>query len=443
MKTRTITWQLSTVAPAAWALFASVAMAQSPQAGTVSQSLFTHEGEAIQVVNTAGFKTAADLPKGPTSEVRPVGFIGDAIHGNSQDNSCDAYSEGSFGNFGSSYAGSVGSCGSSSHACGSGSCGMSSCGTGSCGTGSCGTGTCGSSSCGSCANTQYTRLCNCPYGNYSGPLCDPCYNPCAIEYNPCGSSCKPYSYIAGDYLIMGRDSDGSVDFDWQSGLRATIGKLPDCAFTGLSQFEDFDRLQIRDTATFFDELEGIYDSEFYSVELNRTLVMSDIAKLVYGLRYIHLGESFSGRFTNRSAPVPPSLVPSTTVTNTTFDIDNNLIGAQIGGDFYYPLAKRLNAEFRGRAGAYVNAAELNGDGVSTLSDDEADLAGFFELGMGIRYSASERLTFRAGGELWYLGGVATGENEAFDVARQRLTNVLSLNEAVLFYGLSAGAELKF
>jgi hypothetical protein len=432
MKTRSINWRLATVAPAAWALFASIAMAQSTQTGPVKQGLFTHEGKAIQVVNTAGFKTAADLPGTSSGEVRPVGFIRDAIQGNS----CDGYNAGSMGNL-------VSRCGQPG--CGSGSCGCGhSSGMSSCGSGSCGTGTCGSSSCGSCANTQYTRFCGCPYGNYSGPFFDPCYNPCATEYNPCGSTCKPYSYVAGDYLIMGRDSEGSVDFDWQSGLRATIGKLPDCSkglevtFVGLSKFEETDRLQIRDTTTFFDELSGDYDSEFYSLELNRTLVLTDIAKLLYGLRYIHLGESFSGSFIDRSAAVPAG-----TTSRSTFDINNNLIGAQVGGDFYYPLSTRLNSEFRARAGGYVNAAELNGDDVSTLSDDEADIAGFFELGIGVRYSASERLTFRAGGELWYLGGVATGENEAFDVARQRLTNTLSLNEGVLFYGISAGAELKF
>lgn len=421
MKTRNILSRLATAAPAVWVVIASIATAQAPQTGPISQGVFTHDGEAFRVVNTAGFRTAADSTASQRGAIEQVGLLTGSLHRNS----CDTI------------MGSCDTCGTCTGCMTGGACMTGGCSTGSCGTGSCGSGSCGCNS-GAC-NTKYTQYGNFPYGYYDGPLFDRCYNPCNKEFNPCGTPCCPYSYASVDFLFMDRDGDGAADFDWEPGVRGTIGKMPDCGsgweFTavGLLEYDANDTTVIPTSPTTADVIVGEFDSLFYSFELNRTLVSQDVAKLYYGIRYIQFDEDVSA----------PALVPAGAETGMG-DVDNSLIGGQIGGDFYFPVSTRAFMEMRGRAGAYINIGEYDAQvDAFTLVDEEEDIAGFFEFGLGLRYMASERLTIRGAGEVWYLAGVATIQNELREGNTQVLLNQLDLDEGVVFYGLSVGAELKF
>ena len=86
---------------------------------------------------------------------------------------------------------------------------------------------------------------------------------------------------------------------------------------------------------------------------------------------------------------------------------------------------------------------LAGPEPSRFNDDDEDIAGVFEFGMGFNYRASERLSFRAGAEGWYLSGVTTIQNELRDTFDTGLANRVDIDQDVLFYGFTVGANLKF
>ena len=447
-------WQItrrgvSTAIAAAWIISViPMASAQSASAAAgVAQGVFNYEGKAFKVVDTAAFATAGTAAQ--TGTVRPVGLL-DALHGSDCDAACDVGGCDSPGLFGGGLLGGMRSkhcrCGGTGSC---GSCGVYNAGNCVCGGAelggvcTCGAatscGTCGGGCNGACGNYGPRRTCcGMEYGHYNGPLCDPCYDPCNTYRNPCGGTpCLPFCYLRAEGLFMDRGGDGDADYDFEPGLRVSIGKVPDCAkgceitYTGLATFDSNQVVVLPRTATTFEVLAGEFESEFHSLEINRTLVLQDIARLLYGIRYIQFDEEFDGTFTTL-AGIP-------TISNA--EVENSLIGGQIGGDFFYPLARRVYADIRGRAGAYVNFGEFNG--TAALEDEEEDLAGFFELGVGARYLASRRLSIFARGELWYLSGVATIESEALDVTRRGFLNEVDLDESIVFYGFSGGFELKF
>jgi hypothetical protein len=187
-----------------------------------------------------------------------------------------------------------------------------------------------------------------------------------------------------------------------------------------------------------------YDAEYASFEANRTLIGWEICKLLYGIRYIDYEENY--QFNSTSA-AGAGLLRSNT--------ENQMIGAQVGAEMTFPLSCKLWSDFRARAGAYGNFADSDiqlRNGVNLLNtngtlfrnfDDDIELAGVFEIGGGARYYVTDDFHVRAGGELWYLTGVAT----AIDQFSARLSpttgNRINIDDDVLMIGVSVGAELKF
>ena len=437
-----------------------------------------HNGQSFRVVRaggtsvaTAGGTTAATSG----SNIRQVGLIGDILHG--RKSSCDGLgcdgctSCATGGGYGQpdftvgTYCG--GGCGGS---CG-GTCGGSITCNGDCG------GTC--EQCGSYGVGK--QFCCFPYGHYNGPLCDPCYNPCNTFNNPCGGRlCMPYTYVGLEALLFGRGGDGDPDFDAAFGGRITIGRIPDCAEgcefvgTGLFGFDGDDPISTVRGFAEGNEIVGDYDGDFYSAEISKVRLVDDFARLRFGGRYIRYEESFdNGVGLNigppRLAPIGggPTLVEILSANN---DVSNNLIGAQIGADLFYPLAQRLYLDGRGRAGAYINFAEIDGQvtgvtqtrfnttdpdtntpAIGTINsvdsprfdDEDEELAGMFEAGLGIRYLASRRLTVFLRGEVWYLTGVATSRQTLRSSLDRGIGTTIDLDDDVVFYGGSGGFELKF
>ena len=394
-------------------------------------------------MSQTAYQTAA--AGGDADVIRRVGLTS-LLGGNKRSGACDGACDGtcgggcdggcSAGNFtGGSYFGdnALGACGTMG--C-TGQCGMPGCGDYAVGTyagGSCGCGQCGTAGYGT------PKTCCClTYGYYNGPLCDECYNPCNQFRNPCqGSVCRPYIYAGFEGLLMDREGDGSLDFDFEGGGRLTLGSIPDCAqgcevvLTGLGRWSATDSVIIPVTATATEQLTGLFTSEFYSAELNRVMLIDDAARLLVGARYIDFEETFSGAFLDATGTVTPRQT----------QVENQLLGLQIGTDIYYPLARRLTTDIRGRAGAYINFGELSG--TAALNQEEEDIAGFFEAGLGLRYLASRRMTMFARGEFWYLPGVATVEGEALETIRTGFLNDLDLDDDVIFYGVTGGVQIRF
>ena len=415
-------------------------------AGPIGQALFQHDGQDFRVVSAGGVPTAA------TGMINQTGLFGGCLTG-----SCGRPSVGCATD--PMYA--VGGCGSG--ACG-GSCGVADCG-GTCGDPMCG-GTCGNV----CGGAGYTRKswCGCEYGYYAGkPICDPCYDPCNVARGDActPTPCYPYIYTGAEFLAFGRGGDGDVDFDWAPGFRFTFGRLKDCArgcefvYTFLGDFQA-DEPQVVPVA-FANALifEGDYDATFNSIEINKVLVAQDILKIVVGGKYLNYNEDVSnGVFALENAPL--ATYRGLLGGDYELDVDNNLVGVHLGADVFYPLTTRLYTDLRGRAGGYVNFADVDGDasvarvvdisgtGVLDTGDlnigaSDEEIAGLFEVGLGVRYLASERLSLFTRFELGYLTGMATARNQVIEVTNSGNFANLEIDDDILLYGFTFGGELRF
>ena len=199
------------------------------------------------------------------------------------------------------------------------------------------------------------------------------------------------------------------------------------------------------------------NAEYWSVDLSRTLVGYEIVKLLYGGRFVNYSEDYRYSATQRTVetrdPSLPGLSNQTITTNTPFsmlsNVDNRLLGMQIGMDLLYPISRHAYSDMRLRAGAYANFAEQSfvQSGSPSLnvrsSDDDIELAGLFEFGSGVRYQLGELLSVRAGVEVWYLSGVATATNQAQGIRPSGSDPSIQMDDDIFFTGMSLGAELRW
>lgn len=286
--------------------------------------------------------------------------------------------------------------------------------------------------------------------------------------NACGPTCNPYLYAAVDALyVLNTNVDNYTrstafaleDFDYEFGVRGTLGMVPDCRNGMEVSFVTPIEWETERTATgagfnsLLRPIDGLpvlssfnnatfqrqrYESEYTSFEVNRTLIGWEICKLLYGIRYVDYEETY--RYDSVSAAGAGVLRSNT---------QNQLFGAQIGAEMTFPLSCKMWSDFRGRAGAYADFAEsdlLLGNANNVLFrtfDDDVELAGIFEIGGGVRYYFTDDFHIRGGGELWYMTGVAT----AIDQFNSRLSpnsgRRVNVDDDVLMVGISVGAELKF
>ncbi|MGB7347839.1 MAG: hypothetical protein WBD20_26680 [Pirellulaceae bacterium] len=288
----------------------------------------------------------------------------------------------------------------------------------------------------------------------------------------CGS-CDPYTFLRVEALYMERrgndnftlaDDFGMDGFDYEWGTRITAGSVPDCVhgceFTLVTPMQ-WDMtgsrvdpsagintllvtrppLAVNDLSSFYNATgqRQTYTADYWSLEANKTLVGWDVAKLLLGARYIDYDEDYG--YTTRNNVGQTGLMKSST--------DNQLFGAQIGMDLLYPVARFLYTDFRARAGAYLNFADSdmqiynNGSTIVNNRDDDAQLAGVFELGTGLRYNLGQSLSVHGGTEMWYLTGLATAPDQFQSVVRPSLGRNIEVDDDIFFYGLKFGVELRY
>jgi hypothetical protein len=341
--------------------------------------------------------------------------------------------------------------------------------------GSCPTGTCGSSTCrsGSCGSP------GCKNG-LSGPGIDLGGRPrLGAGGNACGPTCSPYQYGAIDALYMKHndlDSFGSPapfnlgDFDYELGIRVTLGTVPDChngyeiSFLGPFQWEsdsqrvsaanDIDAFLTPGAPFIVDNISTFLDADFadqrleaelMSFELNRTMIGWDVIKLLYGMRYIQYDEDFV--YTSRRSLVgPPGATGFGVLGSKT---ENRMIGGQLGIDMTYPITCRMWSDMRARAAAFANFAEnrfqLSNAGALQIFNeaDDVELAGMVEFSGGLRYYVTNNFHVRGGGEMMYVTEVATALDQFGSVMAPTTGRALDVGDSFFLFGFSVGAELKF
>ncbi|MEZ6135159.1 MAG: hypothetical protein R3C53_09640 [Pirellulaceae bacterium] len=131
------------------------------------------------------------------------------------------------------------------------------------------------------------------------------------------------------------------------------------------------------------------------------------------------------------------------------NVDNRLLGAQVGGDLIYPVSLRTNVGFRGKAGVYANFDERQtlvtngGTLLINAGDNDVDIAGVIEGGIFANYQIVPSIRLTAGYEFWYLPGIATiPEQQPGLISPSSGTDVRE--EADLFlHGGSVGVQVLF
>ncbi|WP_230254991.1 hypothetical protein [Rhodopirellula halodulae] len=314
-------------------------------------------------------------------------------------------------------------------------------------------GSCGTQCGGSCGSVGYGGVMACP-------------------------TCDPYRYATVEALYMRREGIDNFtlardfalddpDFEWAP--RITVGVVPDCVngfevgFTGVLNWES----DVSDTTgnlvtllqpgagvsldrfgAIGDEAESqrqIYDSRFWSVEMNRTMMAWDVAKLSIGGRYVDFVEELN--YTSYNGIAPFDETETGILRNSA---ENRLIGLQVGADIFNPIGRFSSSYVRARAGGYLNLAEsdifisdANTRQVSG-SNSSSEFSGLFEFGTGVRYQAGEIFAVRGGFEAWYLTGVATSEEQISSATvTPTFGRSLIADDDVFFIGLTFGAELKY
>lgn len=428
---RTSVGMAAGIATLAWSLNGSVADAQ--------QRTLQHDGRSIEVVPADQMESVFQT-SGNEIMVSEFDRNFPLVHGSQ-------FAAGTRGN---------GQCGGQ---CG-GNCGGATCGGGACGGGACGGGLLG--------------------GNRNG-----CNDGCA--------TCNPFCYGRVEAVYMRRgDLDNFTrsrtpglmldEPDFEAAPRITIGTSPDCvtgyeaSFVGPLNFDTSrsaigasGRTLIRDT----EQPDGIfrlyddatvpvptpdsvqfqrYQSDYWSVEASKTSMAWDIAKLLFGPRYIRFDEQYDYTGASNAATSLRSGSINTRARN-------NLIGLQVGADIFNPVCRSTSAYFRGRAGGFYNDAEsttyvnnsvypLGGPAVNAARyggrDSHGGFAAMFEIGGGLQYQISEMFSVQGGGELWYLTQVATAEDQIPTVvgvgAAYRGTKA---SDDVFFAGFNVGATMKY
>jgi hypothetical protein len=130
-------------------------------------------------------------------------------------------------------------------------------------------------------------------------------------------------------------------------------------------------------------------------------------------------------------------------------MDNQLVGFQLGGDWMYPLSQRLMIGQRGRLAGFGNfydgtALVTSGNSVVVSgSADDQRFAGMIEYGVRSSYRIYRNLYATAGYEFWYIYGVGLATDQPItNVSPQMGTNFYA-DDDLFLHGGSVGLELWF
>ena len=324
------------------------------------------------------------------------------------------------------------------------------------------------------ANASTTADCNaCEPGDSSSmqaQLSKAC-NSCGTPGGAYGClRCESYFYGVAEAIHVDRDNAdtdtissryGLSGFEMEMGTRITVGRVPNCfrgwegTFTGIvnwnssggleapifliqSNLEPIAPVSANDISAFNNATiqTANYDARYWSAELNRTYVGWEVAKMICGVRYIDFEEEYNVFSEN-----------DTESGSIYSDIDNKLLGLQVGVDLTYPVLRKAYIDFRGRAGVYANFLDLDlavindNEWAAGINDKTVEAAGQFELGIGLRYEVTPKLSLKCGAELWYLTGIGTAYDQLNNgiMGRNSVEGYDELVNAVFTYG----ADIRF
>lgn len=280
-------------------------------------------------------------------------------------------------------------------------------------------------------------------------------------------------YFSGELVGFRREGDRRFSLtqnqfmdrgDYELGTRATIGRMCDCAtayefvFVGPFYWERGSTLTgpANVNSRFFAFPIGLDDafndadshvqrliSRSSSFELNRRRWAWDAVSTLIGIRYFNYEEAYS-LSSERSPPRPAPLSG-----RYTDEIENHLIGPQIGGDIFFATSLKTSISLRGKAGIFANFAtrelRLVEPGGTALfnAKDKVDIAGLFELGIAGNYQITPSIRLSGGYEVWYVPGMGTVARQSPNILSGASGTNLRLREDLFLHGFNAGVQVLF
>jgi hypothetical protein len=291
---------------------------------------------------------------------------------------------------------------------------------------------------------------------------------CYSGYGP-NTSCNVSYYFNGEALAFRREGSrrfgltqntflSDIDFEW--GGRLTLGKMCDCSnayefvYAGPFQWTRTSDVFgaavnskfIANPSTLGTAFNGstrqtqLLQSKLNSFEVNRRWWAWDAISTLIGVRYVKFEENY--QLASQRAAAPVSGVYND-------EIDNDMVGLQIGGDLFFPTSLRTSVSIKGKAGAFANFAtrELrmsDSDGAAVINGvDDVDIAGLFEVGVNGHYQITPSVRLSGGYEVWFVPGVATEARQASHFLNANSGTAIRMTDDVVFHGFTMGAQLLY
>jgi len=173
-----------------------------------------------------------------------------------------------------------------------------------------------------------------------------------------------------------------------------------------------------------------------SFEVNRKWFAWDIMSTLIGIRVIQYNEQLS--FDSVGQGNGAGFLRT--------DLQNFLLGGQIGSDIMRPISQRFSIGTRSRLGAFANfnTGELQvfnrGTRLIGSSRRSTDIAGLLQLGLIGRYRILPNLVATTGYEAMYLAGLATVSNQQYAPLNPGSGGSYDAGDGVLFHGGTFGLE---
>jgi hypothetical protein len=285
----------------------------------------------------------------------------------------------------------------------------------------------------------------------------------------CPEVCRRF-YLGYEAVYLQREGDQQYSFSqgnflpnngYELGHRITLGQMFDCTdgvefvYTGsftweratqhlspggalqsiLSTGSGYTAAQVDTFNDAFRHQQGMR-ANLQSYEANRKWFAWDIMSTLIGIRAFQYNEQFS--FDSVGQGNGAGFFRT--------DLQNFLLGAQIGSDVMRPISQRLSIGAKSRLGVFANFNEgelqVFNRGVRLIdaSRRSTDLAGMVQLGTIARYRILPSLVATAGYEAMYLAGVATVSNQNYTQLNPSSGTSYDAGDCVLFHGGTFGLE---
>jgi hypothetical protein len=284
----------------------------------------------------------------------------------------------------------------------------------------------------------------------------------------CPEVCRRF-YLGYETVYMQREGDQQYSFSqgnlmpnngYELGHRITLGQMFDCTdgvefvYTGSFTWErasqhlspggdlqsfltasgGYTAAQIDTFNDSFRHQQGMR-ANLQSYEANRKWFAWDIMSTLIGIRAFQYNEQFS--FDSVGSGNGAGFLRT--------DLQNFLLGAQIGSDVMRPISQRLSIGAKSRLGVFANFNEgemqvfNRGTRLIDASRRSTDLSGMVQLGTIGRYRILPSLVATVGYEAMYLAGVATVSNQQY-VLNPGSGTSYDAGDCVLFHGGTFGLE---